>query len=330
MRRLWPEPGDVDDVAALVAAEERPPAGDRPWLLVNMVASLDGGVTVEGRSGGLAGAADKALFGALRQVADVVLAGAGTVRAEGYGPPKATDEVRALRRARGQGEVPRLAVVSRRLDLDPAARLFSDPDNRPYVITHTAAPPIAWPSWPRSPRSLAFGDDEVDLVAALAHLRAEGAAVVTCEGGPDAQRRPSSPRPDRRVGPHPLAAPRRRRRRPRQPGMARRPAALRARPPPRGRRRAPRPLGAAARSPGVDWRWTRARRRRSVALGLGALGEGLDLALEVAEVVEAQVDAGEADRGHGIGLAQPLEHAQAHRLGATPRRPRGGWRPRRR
>jgi riboflavin biosynthesis pyrimidine reductase len=140
MRRLWPEPGEVDDVAALVASEPRDPAPDRPWLLVNMVASLDGGVTVEGRSGGLAGKADKELFGALRQIADVVLAGAGTMRAEDYGPPKATDEVRALRQARGQREVPRIAVVTRRLDLDPTARLFSDPDNRPWVITHTLPP----------------------------------------------------------------------------------------------------------------------------------------------------------------------------------------------
>lgn len=184
MRRLWPETGDVADVAALVASEERPPAGDRPWLLVNMVASLDGGVTVEGRSGGLAGAADKELFGALRQVADVVLAGAGTARAEDYGPPKATDEVRALRRARGQREVPRLAVVSRRLDLDPAARLFSDPGNRPYVITHTAAPADRRAQLEDVADILAIGEDEVDLVAALAHLRAEGAEVVTCEGGP--------------------------------------------------------------------------------------------------------------------------------------------------
>ena len=188
MRRLWPDPspeaGEVEDVAALVASEERPPGADRPWLLVNMVASLDGGVTVDGRSGGLAGAADKELFGALRQVADIVLAGAGTVRAEDYGPSKASDGIRALRRARGQREVPRVAVVSRRLDLDPTARLFSDPDNRPYVITHASAPADRRAELADVAEVLAFGEDEVDLVAALAHLRSEGAAVITCEGGP--------------------------------------------------------------------------------------------------------------------------------------------------
>jgi riboflavin-specific deaminase-like protein len=184
MRRLWPDPGDVDDIAALVASEARPAPTDRPWLLVNMVASLDGGVTLEGRSGGLAGPADKELFGALRQVADVVMAGAGTMRAEDYGPPKATDEVREVRRERGQREVPRLAIVTRRLDLDPAARMFTDPHNRPYVITHASAPSDRVAALADVAEVLVFGDDEVDLVAALAHLRSDGAEVVTCEGGP--------------------------------------------------------------------------------------------------------------------------------------------------
>ena len=184
MRRLFPEPGEVDDVAALVASEARPAPADRPWLLVNMVASLDGGITVEGRSGGLAGEADKQLFGALRQVADVVMAGAGTMRAEDYGPPKASDAVRARRRERGQREVPRLAVVTRRLDLDPRARMFTDPDNRPLVITHDAAPADRREALGGVAEVVSFGSDDVDLVAAMAFLRDQGASVVTCEGGP--------------------------------------------------------------------------------------------------------------------------------------------------
>jgi hypothetical protein len=84
MRRLWPDPGEVDDIAALVAAEPRPAPADRPWVLVNMIASLDGAITIAERSGGLGGPADKAMFAALRGIADVVLVGAGTARAERY------------------------------------------------------------------------------------------------------------------------------------------------------------------------------------------------------------------------------------------------------
>ena len=58
MRRLWPDPIDEVDVPAMVAAEARPAPPDRPWLLVNMITSLDGAITVSGRSGGLGGPAD--------------------------------------------------------------------------------------------------------------------------------------------------------------------------------------------------------------------------------------------------------------------------------
>ena len=178
MRRLWPDPspeeGEVDDVAALIASEDRTPPGDRPWLLVNMVASLDGGVTVEGRSGGLAGAADKELFGALRQVGDIVLAGAGTARAEDYGPPKATDGgPRAPSRSWAAGGAsPRRRVTAARPR--PRRSPVLGPDNRPYVITHTAAPADRRAELADVADVVAFGEDEVDLVAALAHLRSEG------------------------------------------------------------------------------------------------------------------------------------------------------------
>ena len=184
MRRLWPEPGDVDDVGALVASEARPAPGDRPWVLVNMVASLDGAITIDERSGGLGGPADREVFFALRHVADVILVGAGTARAEDYGPPRASEAVRAERRGRGQAEVPRLALVTRSLDLDPAARLFSDPDRRPLVFTFEGAPTERVSALADVADVVRLGETAVDLPGVLRHLRTEGAEVVTCEGGP--------------------------------------------------------------------------------------------------------------------------------------------------
>jgi riboflavin biosynthesis pyrimidine reductase len=184
VRTLWPDPGDVADVGALVASEVRAVQGDRPWLLVNMVASLDGAITIDERSGGLGGPADREVFFALRHVADVILVGAGTARAEDYGPPRAPDRVRAQRRQRGQAEVPRLALVTRSLDLDPDARVFSDPGNRPYVFTFVGAPAAKIRELTDVADVVPLGEAEVDLPAVLRHLRADGAAVVTCEGGP--------------------------------------------------------------------------------------------------------------------------------------------------
>ncbi len=125
MRRLWPDPGEVDDVVAMVAADARPAPGGRPWVLVNMVASLDGAITIADRSGGLGGPADKAMFSALRGVADVVMAGAGTVRAEGYGPARPSTPSGPCAGA-AEAEVPRIAVVTRSLDLDLATPLFTE------------------------------------------------------------------------------------------------------------------------------------------------------------------------------------------------------------
>ena len=175
---------DPVDLPGLVASEPRPAPEDRPWLAVNMVASIDGAIEVDGRSGELGGPTDLALFRALREMCDVVLAGAGTVRAEDYGPPVIGDEGRARRRARGQSEVPRLAVVSASLQLDPAARLFSDPARRPLVVTCASAPDDARRRLAEVADVLVAGDDSVDLGAMARQLRDLGAETVLCEGGP--------------------------------------------------------------------------------------------------------------------------------------------------
>jgi riboflavin biosynthesis pyrimidine reductase len=184
MRRLWPDPGEVEDITALVAAEARPAPDDRPWVLVNMIASLDGAIAVEGRSGGLGGPADKAMFSALRGVADVILVGAGTARGERYGPARPSEAIRAARRQRGQHEAPRIALVTRSLDLDLGAALFTEVERPSIVITCAAADPDRQAAAAKVAELVVVGEDRVDLVAAMAALRTSGAEVVTCEGGP--------------------------------------------------------------------------------------------------------------------------------------------------
>src|SRR5688572_5097726 len=106
MRQLLPVVADVDPVAAY-GADARRHRDERPWRLANMVASADGAAHVDGRSGGLGGPADRAAFHAIRGVADVIVVAAGTVRAEGYRPPRQPEpDVATGRRARGQAERP--------------------------------------------------------------------------------------------------------------------------------------------------------------------------------------------------------------------------------
>ena len=126
--------------------------------MVCMVASLDGATVVDGRSGGLSHPVDFEMLLALRARADVIVVGAGTVRAEGYGPP----------RRPGQ----RIAVVSRTGKVDTSTELFRS--GAGFLILPHDAPTVDVPA-------LRVGaEGRVDLERALTLLEAD---VVQVEGG---------------------------------------------------------------------------------------------------------------------------------------------------
>lgn len=175
MRRLWPEPSEQLDDDELSAAY---PRTDRPLLRVNMITSLDGAATVEGRSGKLGSPADQDLMKRLRMQADVVVVGAGTVRTEGYGATLLDAAAQAWRRERGLAPHPRFAVVTRSLDLP--AKFFADPPVRPIVITHAAAPR----GFADVAEVIDCGDAAVDPARMVSELAARGLAQILCEGGP--------------------------------------------------------------------------------------------------------------------------------------------------
>jgi riboflavin biosynthesis pyrimidine reductase len=149
-----------------------------------MVTSLDGATAIRGRSGGLGSRADRAVFHTLRGLADVVLVGAGTVRAEGYGPVRATLATEEARVARGQEPRARLAIVSARLDLDLDAALFTESDPPPLVITTAEAPSARRVEAARCADLVLAGQGpRVHLPTALQVLGELGAGFVLCEGG---------------------------------------------------------------------------------------------------------------------------------------------------
>ena len=96
---------------------------DRPYLVLNMVSTLDGKATIDWRTKGLSTELDRELFHHLRTQADAVMVGAGTVRAERYGRMAKSDELRDKREREGLARDPLAVVVSARLDLPrrPAA-----------------------------------------------------------------------------------------------------------------------------------------------------------------------------------------------------------------
>jgi riboflavin biosynthesis pyrimidine reductase len=184
LQQLFPAAGEVD-IESVYDGTLGPAPDDRPHVTVNMVASVDGGTAVEGRTGILSSAPDRAIFRLLRSLADVVLVGAETARAEGYGTVKASDEVRAARTARGQTPAGALAIVTRSLHLDWSAKLFTEPTQRPFVIAPADSEPEALRAAEQVATVIRAGTGSVDLREALRQLRQEHDVLrVLCEGGP--------------------------------------------------------------------------------------------------------------------------------------------------
>lgn len=176
MRSLTPASGPVD----LIDAYAYPHA--RPWLRANMVASLDGAAQRDERSAGLGNAADQSLFLLLRGLADAVIVGAGTVRAEGYGPVKPQDTWRDVRE--GRPPVPPLAVASRTLDLDFDAPIFTEAVAPTILLATASADPERLRTACMRADVVIAGEDTIDWAIAVRELHKRGFERLLCEGGP--------------------------------------------------------------------------------------------------------------------------------------------------
>lgn len=182
MRALLPHPQADVDVHALYANDWLDPGG----LRVNFVATVDGAATEDGASRGLQTPGDNRIFAALRDLADVVMAGAGTVRTEGYKAIRLSDRRRAVRAEYGLAGTLPTAVVSRSLRLDPADALFvgAPAGARTIVLTCAAADPHVRAELERVADVIVCGDETVDLPAARAAVIDRGLTRILCEGGP--------------------------------------------------------------------------------------------------------------------------------------------------
>ena len=155
-----------------------------PRVRVNFIASLDGAATIDGLSGGLNNADDKLVFDTLRLLTDVILIGAGTVRAEGYGGIRVSADDADWRTQAGLAAQPPLAVVSGRLDLDPRHPLFTEAATRPIVLTHAAAPADRRAALAEVADVIVCGEEEVEPRRVVAALAERGLPQILCEGGP--------------------------------------------------------------------------------------------------------------------------------------------------
>jgi riboflavin biosynthesis pyrimidine reductase len=135
---LWPTDHPTESVGDRLADFYAYP-DDQPtsWVRGNMITSLDGGAAEDGKSGGLGGPGDRAVFVQMREAADVILVGATTVRVENYSGAQLSVAARQARQRRGQAEVPPIAIITRSGELDPTALVFTRTEVPPLVLTCT-------------------------------------------------------------------------------------------------------------------------------------------------------------------------------------------------
>ncbi|MEV0354696.1 pyrimidine reductase family protein [Nocardia sp. NPDC050697] len=174
----------LDDLA-LRELYAHPPGLTRPSVRVNFVSSIDGAITDGDTVSSLTTPADKALFFALRAVADAVLVGAGTVRAEDYGPAGGSAEVQRWRAEHGLAPIPPVVVVSGSAGIEPDSRLVTAARVAPVLITSATADAGRVAALERAGvRVLRCAGAEVTSAEVLSALAGLGLLRVLCEGGP--------------------------------------------------------------------------------------------------------------------------------------------------
>jgi riboflavin-specific deaminase-like protein len=180
MQLIHPERRQIspEELAAGLRVRELAPEG-RPYLGLNMVASLDGKATLDWRTRGLSSDVDRRLFHLLRTQADAVMVGAGTARTERYGRITKSDELRQKRINEGLVPDALAVVVSGRLDLPPDLPLLNEPDQKVVIATGSED---ELPGLEGDVEYARVGDDLPRLLAYL-HER-HGVNSVLCEGGP--------------------------------------------------------------------------------------------------------------------------------------------------
>lgn len=182
MRALLPDLADDVDVHAEYARDWVEPGGFR----VNFVSSADGAAQAGGKSAGLQTPGDNVVFTAIRDLADVIVAGAATATIEGYRAIRVRPDRLGVRRDYGFRDALPTAVVSRSLRFDPQSRLFADAaaDARTIVITCEAAPADRRTALAQVADVAVCGGELVEMPLARAALEDRGLTRIVCEGGP--------------------------------------------------------------------------------------------------------------------------------------------------
>lgn len=157
------------------------PTGKQNWLRANMVMSKDGHfVDQTGSSKGLSSPLDLKVLLTLRALSDAILVGANTVRIEDYKVPKLAGDYQNL-----NTKPAKLIVISNSLNFNPSARMFSEPSNKPLIVT-SQSPDKSWLENKAKLEPLCeflVWSGPIDFARLLDKLSDLGYHRIVCEGG---------------------------------------------------------------------------------------------------------------------------------------------------
>ncbi len=161
------------------------PPPDRPYVIINMVSSVDGNVTIEGTEQGIGSKTDQRLMRELRVHADVVINGAGTLRASGTSSRLGDPALEQLRIQRGKPPAPIAAVLSASGDLPLGRVFFTARDFEAVVYLSSTTPPDRRAAIEATGRPVYDLPDGDEVGSMLRHMRHRlGARLLLVEGGP--------------------------------------------------------------------------------------------------------------------------------------------------
>ena len=167
------------------ALEFPDPPDDRPYVIADMIASADGKTVIEGNEAGLGSRRDRRLLHELRLHADVVLSGAGTLRATGASPRVYDEDLEALRLERGKSRTPVGAIITASGDVPLDNRFFTSDEFEACVYLADSAPAGRREAIEETGRTVVEVPAGDAVVAMLRHMRVEmGARLMMLEGGP--------------------------------------------------------------------------------------------------------------------------------------------------
>jgi riboflavin-specific deaminase-like protein len=178
--RLYPPPGR--EISGIYENLTLPPSrhcgGGRPYVIVNMVSSVDGRTSMEGKAAGLGSRIDRETMRTLRSRADAVMIGAGTLRAEKLS--LGLDETDGLQ--------PLTIIVTHTGNIPLEEHLVATEEQEVLILLSDKAPQGATQrlrEFAQVMKAPADSVGDIDLDRALRALKAErGIDVLVVEGGP--------------------------------------------------------------------------------------------------------------------------------------------------